>query len=265
MRKVKGFLIFLIVLTGIVGAFAVVLRVGRGKSDTAREVKPNFATITNMGGVYIFAAKIAGPSGSKVILFDAGADPLARPIDALLSGMQAGRQDVSDIFITHGHLDHIAGAPNFPSARIHLGAGDVDLAAGKYLPDALMGKLITKLAPIPPLTRVTDPLKEKTTITVAEGKTVKAFPVPGHTPGSFAFLYDEVLIPGDIMVFKQGHLVPTPAIFDAHPDENKAAIRSLKTQLEGETFEYVCTAHGGCTPKGLGRILLDDLVKRIGG
>ena len=27
------------------------------------------------------------------------------------------------------------------------------------------------------------------------------------------------------------------ALFDAHPEENKAAIRSLKTQLEGETFE----------------------------
>ncbi|HET6280992.1 MAG TPA: MBL fold metallo-hydrolase [Polyangia bacterium] len=257
----KGFLIFLIVLTVIVGAFAVVLRVGRGKSDSPHEVKPGFSTITNMGGVYIFSARV----GTKVVLFDAGADPFARPIDALLSGMQAGRQDVSDIFITHGHMDHIAGAPSFPRARVHLGAGDVGMAAGKSLPDALMGKLMVKLAPIPPLTQVNDPLSGKTTVTVAEGKTVKAFPVPGHTPGSFAFLYDEVLIPGDIMVFKQGHLEPTPALFDAHPEENKAAIRSLKTQLEGETFEYVCTAHGGCTPKGLGRILLDDLIKRVGG
>ena len=74
-----------------------------------------------------------------------------------------------------------------------------------------------------------------------------------------------MLIPGDIMVFKQGHLEPTPSVFNHHPEDNKAAIRSLKAQLEGETIEYVCTAHGGCTPKGLGRILLDDLIKRVGG
>jgi hypothetical protein len=25
----------------------------------------------------------------------------------------------------------------------------------------------------------------------------------------------------------------------------------------------VCTAHGGCTPKGLGRNLLDELISRV--
>jgi glyoxylase-like metal-dependent hydrolase (beta-lactamase superfamily II) len=261
MRKLKNFLIFLIVVTALVGAFTVVLRVGRGKFNSPKEVKGNLYSVTNAGGVYILATKV----GNKVILFDSGADPLARPIDSLLSTLQAGRQDVGDIFLTHGHIDHIAGAPSFPGARVHLGAGDVDLAAGKVAPDALMGKLLVKLAPVPPLTRVTNPLPGKAIIEVGDGKSVKAFPVPGHSRGSFAFLYDDVLIPGDIMVFKQGHLEPTPSVFDAHPEENKAAIRSLKTQLEGETIDLVCTAHGGCTPKGLGRILLDDLIKRVGG
>ena len=261
MRKVKAFLIFLIVLTVLVGAFAVVLRVGRGKFDTPREVKPGLSAITNMGGVHIFAAKVNG----KVILFDTGPDPFARPVDALLSGMQAGRQDVQDVFITHGHMDHVSGAPSFPSARIHLGAGDVDLAAAKYGPDAMLGKLMVKIAPVPPLTKVSNPLQGKTTVDVGGGKSVKAFPVPGHTRGSFAFLYDDVLVPGDIMVFKQGHLEPTPWLFDAHKEENRAAIRSLKAQLEGETIDSVCTAHGGCTPKGLGRIMLDDLITRVGG
>jgi glyoxylase-like metal-dependent hydrolase (beta-lactamase superfamily II) len=94
-------------------------------------------------------------------------------------------------------------------------------------------------------------------------KSVKAYPVPGHTPGSYVFLYDGVLIAGDIMVYKQGRLEPTPRVFDPHPEQNKASIRSLKTQLENETIDVVCTAHGGCTPKGLGRNLLDELISRV--
>ena len=97
-------------------------------------------------------------------------------------------------------------------------------------------------------------------------KTVKAFPVPGHTPGSYAFLYDGVLIAGDIMVLKQGRLDTPPRVFNPHPDgERGASIISLKTQLANETIDIVCTSHGGCTPKGLGRMLLDELIARLGG
>jgi glyoxylase-like metal-dependent hydrolase (beta-lactamase superfamily II) len=96
-----------------------------------------------------------------------------------------------------------------------------------------------------------------------EQKVVKAFPVPGHTPGSTAYLYDGVLVVGDIMVFKQGRLEPTPGLLDAHPEQNKAAIRSLKAALANETLDVVCTSHGGCTPSGLGKNLLDELISRL--
>ena len=43
----------------------------------------------------------------------------------------------------------------------------------------------------------------------------------------------------------------------------KAAIRALKLQLANETVDTVCTGHGGCTPKGLGRNQLTDLVARL--
>ena len=89
-------------------------------------------------------------------------------------------------------------------------------------------------------------------------KTVKAYPVPGHAPGSFAFLYDGVLFVGDIMIFNQGRLDPTPGMLDPNPAVTKASIKSLRTRLAGETVDIVCTAHGGCTPKGLGHNLLEE-------
>ena len=52
-------------------------------------------------------------------------------------------------------------------------------------------------------------------------------------------------------------------LFEANLDASKAAIRELNKALEKEEFETVCTGHGGCTPKGLGRNLLGDLVGRL--
>lgn len=258
MRLIKG-LLFLVLLIAVLGAIGVVvLRVGRGKFDPPTTVKPNVVAVANGGGVYLFAAR----AGARVVLFDTGIDPNGAPIDAELTDLKATRADVSDVFLTHGHGDHIAGAGALPKAKIHLGAGDVAMAAGKEPPNFLLAKLMAKALPAPPVT-ATNPLTGAVTVDLGEGKAVKAYPVPGHTPGSYVFLYDGVLFVGDIMVFKQGQLEPPARFFDPHPDENKAAVRSLKTQLASETVDTVCTAHGGCTPKGLGRTLLDELISRM--
>ena len=76
-----------------------------------------------------------------------------------------------------------------------------------------------------------------------------------------------MLVVGDIMELKQGRLDTPLRLFDPHPEQNKASIISLKTQLANETVDIVCTSrHGhGCTPKGLGKTLLDDLIQRLGG
>ena len=42
----------------------------------------------------MYAAKV----GNKVILFDAGADPDGKPIDALLGWLHASRGDITDVF-----------------------------------------------------------------------------------------------------------------------------------------------------------------------
>jgi hypothetical protein len=66
-------------------------------------------------------------------------------------------------------------------------------------------------------------------------------------------------------VFKQGRLDRAPKLFDADPDGAKTSLAALKQQLAGADFDIVCTGHGGCTPKGLGKNLFDDLLGRLGG
>jgi len=264
-RFLKVFLVIAIVLVAVTAGAAIGLRAGRGKFGAVTELKPDFVAVTNAGFNTLFAARVA--PGSHVVVFDTSLDPQARPVDALLGALHASRDDITDVFLTHGHYDHVAGAGVLTKAKLHLGAADVALAAGQVSPDALLPTLLGKLLATPPVT-VNAPMTGAATFDVGATdptKKVKAFPVPGHTPGSFVFLYDGVLIAGDTMMFREGRLVPPPRVFDPHPVESKASVLSLKQQLANETIDVVCTAHGGCTPKGLGRTLLDDLISRLGG
>jgi glyoxylase-like metal-dependent hydrolase (beta-lactamase superfamily II) len=257
MRALRGLFILAIIVVLLGGGAAVALRVARGKPSGVEEIKPGIVAASSISS-YVYAAKV----GNKVILFDAGADPEARPIDALLGWLHAARSDVTDVFVTHGHGDHTAGTATLGKVKIRIGAGDIALAEKKVPPEALAGKAMTTALSYPAVT-ASDPLTGPSSIVVGEGKTVKAFPIPGHTAGSFAFLYEGVLFVGDAMIFKQGRLDPAIKLFDAHPEENKAAIKALQKQIESEEIDIVCTGHGGCTPKGLGRNQLSDLVARI--
>jgi glyoxylase-like metal-dependent hydrolase (beta-lactamase superfamily II) len=257
MRAIKNLFILLVILALLAAGALITLRVLRGKPSAPEQVKPNVVAVSSIS-VYAYAAR----AGDKVLLFDAGADPFGKPIDAALAALQASRVNVSDVFITHGHGDHIAGAGGYPGAKIRIGAGDLALAEGKVPPDTLVGKLLAKGLSFPNVA-ATDPLTGAATIDVGGDKKVKAFPNAGHTPGSYAFLYDGVLFVGDAMVFKQGRLDPPTKLLDGNPAASKTAIRELNKTLEKEEFDTVCTGHGGCTPKGLGRNLLSDLAGRV--
>jgi glyoxylase-like metal-dependent hydrolase (beta-lactamase superfamily II) len=272
MRALRNLFILAIIVALLGGGAAIGLRVARGKPSGVEEIKPGLVVASSVSS-YVYGAKV----GNKVILFDAGADPNGAPIDALLAWLHAARGDITDVFVTHGHGDHTAGASTLGKVRIRLGAGDIALAEKKIPPEAMAGKALALAMTYPAIT-ASDPITGPATIELgdpqaAQGekdgkdpkdvKKVKAFPIPGHTAGSFAYLYDGVLFVGDAMVFKQGRLDPAMKLFDARPDENKAAIRALQKQIENEEIDIICTGHGGCTPKGLGRNQLADLVARI--
>ena len=247
-----------VVLVGLVVAAVVGARTMRGKFEPPTEIKPGMAQV-EAGGALVVAARV----GNKVILFDAGMDEQGRAVDALLKFMKASRGDVSDIFLTHGHPDHIAAVNLFPAARVHAGAADAGWLAGAERPTLLLPRLM--MAIMPSVTaRLTDPLDGPAEIKLEDGRTVRCLPVPGHTPGSYVYLFDRVLIVGDIMRLTKERLAPMADMVDEHPLENKQSVKALKPLLKDVPIDFVSTGHGGTTPPGQGRRMLDSHFAALG-
>jgi glyoxylase-like metal-dependent hydrolase (beta-lactamase superfamily II) len=239
----------------LVGAIAI-LRVGRHKFDAPEPVHAGVWRVHGQVSDF-FGART--PDG-RVLLFDAGADPEGRGLDALLGALKASRQDVSDIFFTHGHGDHIAAAPLCPRARLHGGIGDSDMMSkrGPVVPP--FARFMGIVLPVPAV-MLTDAFLGPVDVPVGGGQSVKAVPFAGHTPGSFIYLYDGVLFAGDSMNFGKDKLTRAFAPFSTDTKKNRENIAALPTLLKLDEVKVVCTAHGGCTPEADTKRILDVLIE----
>jgi hydroxyacylglutathione hydrolase len=246
-------LVLLVVMAGALAFF----RTGRRSFSTPDEIRTNFAAV-KAAYVWIYAAR----AGREVVLFDTGIGDEGHAIDALLLALGAKqRSEVQDVFLTHGHPDHAAGAALFPWAHLHAGEGDVAMIAGHDREAASpMKRVFRELMPRSPPARVSDPLTGTIDVSVGEGtRTVRAIPVPGHTPGSYVYLYDGILIAGDTMNYRGEKLERSPAFFDSDRVQAGRSVLELIRGLAGIPIDRVCTGHGGCTPAGQGTRLLQEL------
>ena len=138
-------------------------------------------------------------------------------------------------------------------AHLHLGQGDVAFAEGRAAWDNPVLRVMTKGMGTPSI-NVSDPMSGVLIVDLGGGKTVKAIPVPGHTPGSYVVPLRRGAVHGRHGGLKQGRLDRGPGLFDSNGDQVKASVAALKKELTGAEIGAVCTGHGGCTPIGLGRI-----------
>ena len=244
--------LFALLLVGI-----VVVRSGRHKFDPPEPVRGSVLRVHGQVSDF-FGARADG----KVLLFDSGADPEGRGLDALLGALKANREAVSDIFLTHGHGDHVAAAPLCPRARVHGGIGDSDMMSkrGPIVPGfaRYMGLVLPS-----PAVMLTDAFLDRAQVPVGGSAVVTAIPFPGHTPGSMIYLYDGVLFAGDSMNFEKDKLTPAFAPFSVDTKQNKERLAALPSLLKLDEVKVVCTGHGGCTPEAETRRMLDELIARV--
>lgn len=186
-----------------------------------------------------------------VVVIDLGwvhADDALR--DAL-ARLDATPHDVVAVVLTHAHRDHVGAWRTVARAPFYVGAGDVDRLSGRALPRGPMARLAEVVRPTrwpPPGTLDVRALRGDTTLVFGHD-TIAAFALPGHTPGSMAYLVRGILLVGDGASHTlRGALRPAR---DPYSDDARAARRSLARVLDAlptGTVRAICTAHARCAP-----------------
>ena len=246
----RGLAIAVVAAVALAAAVAVFGHTSRGATSPAVSVAPSL--VAEKGGrVWLYAARVPG----GVVLFDAGLDPDGAPVDVALSALGATRDEVTDVFLTHGHVDQRAGVGVLPRAKVHAGAGDVALVAGREAPRGLAEGLLEMLLPRSPR-NVDDPMSGESEIRLAGGALVLAIPVPGHSPGSTAYLLDGALFVGDLVSYRDGKLVTGSRYLSADADQNERSAAALSRRLADVPVSRICTSRSRCTPEGRARALL---------
>lgn len=187
-------------------------------------------------------------AGHEYCLIDCGADPNADEIMAVLRYKGVDAAAVKAIFLTHGHPDHSAGLRKFPEAEVYVGPGDHDFVEGTGAADGPVLRLVGKK----PELAVADEHKlhnlyDGQEVTVGN-KSIRAYAVPGHTRGSFAYLVDGLLFIGDATTFDKHDRAmkpPVPVSYDV--DEELQSLSHLLTRFdnEGTTILTVIPSHSG--------------------
>jgi glyoxylase-like metal-dependent hydrolase (beta-lactamase superfamily II) len=204
------------------------------------------ATIEIVQDGYVGVALIDLGDG-HVALIDCGNHPDGSAILAALERRHLGPDDVSAIFVTHGHQDHVAACPLFTHAAVYGLAGDVALAAGRVPSDSPVGHLMG-ISPIH--ASIDHPLSDGDTITVGNAE-VHAYAVPGHTAGSAAYLIDGALFVGDsASVTTDGTLRGAPWFFTDDTTRNVASMHALAGRLANETVTTIVASHTGVLDHG---------------
>lgn len=156
------------------------------------------------------------PHDDGMTLIDTGFDAGAGAVADVLTAHGASWGDVTDVIITHGHVDHVGGlatvAARAPSATVWAGRGD------------------TFATPVQP---------------VGDGDVIRGLRVvstPGHTPGHLSLFEEKhrVLFVGDVVGNMHGHIVLAPEQFTDDAQESLLSLRRLSSLR----FDRLIFSHG---------------------
>jgi glyoxylase-like metal-dependent hydrolase (beta-lactamase superfamily II) len=187
-------------------------------------------------------ALIFDPETGKGAVIDPGGD-----VDKILAAAKAAKVTIEAIYLTHGHLDHAAGAPElakFLGVKV-IGPDKAD----KFLLDSLPQQ--GAMFGVQNLTAVTPDqwLTEGDSITIA-GKPFEVLHCPGHTPGHVVFINraENFGILGDVLF--RNSVGRTDFPYGNHA-QLIAAIQQKLLPLPDD-FQFIC-GHGAASTIGAER------------
>lgn len=188
-------------------------------------------------------------TGAGIIVIDLGWVEGERTLRRGLTRLVADSGDVAAVFLTHAHRDHISGWRAVRGAPLVVAAPEAGFLVGARahadLPSELAAALLGRVGPTPGEMEVRTFSTDTTFVFGTD--TLRAFTVPGHTPGSAAYLFRAVLFVGDAMYGQwDGKLTAPRRIFTTDPALAAASLVSLQNRLAAYRVRWVCTAHARC-------------------
>lgn len=174
-------------------------------------------------------------------LIDAGMDKDARAVLAELGSEGLSPAQVHSILLTHAHPDHWGGAAAFPAAKVYAGAGDVALLEGKA---KLKGPMSAALEGMMPAPLAAVEAVQDGQVLQLDGEELRVIALPGHTPGSTAYLWKDLLFTGDALLGKgAAEVSAAPWLFC----EDAAEARRSLEKLRDVPFTRMADGHVGAT------------------
>ena len=158
-------------------------------------------------------------------------------------------EEISHLFCTHYHLDHVGGVAHVKNrSRGLVAAHESEVAFlrgehGESLPNPVqehtLGMLLT------PFFSLLQPARFSVDLPLRQGEEfdqlggMQVIHTPGHTPGSISLLFprEGLLLVGDALQFRRGQLALPSPMFSADMEQAKESIRRL-SQLEFETVGF---------------------------
>ncbi|MBF5043832.1 MBL fold metallo-hydrolase [Aggregicoccus sp. 17bor-14] len=175
-------------------------------------------------------------------LIDTGMEPDGEHLLRELAAEGLGLRDVHTVLLTHGHRDHWGAAHLFPDARVLVGPGEEDVIAGVVKLHAPLVRLFDQLTPAPQPPARMETLFDGQVLEL-DGERLRVLHLPGHTPGSVAFLWHDLLFTGDALMARRGGVGPPPFFLC---EDAAQARESLRVLLE-LPFTRIADGHTGLT------------------
>lgn len=209
---------------------------------------PVGSTVVLSGGPntsMVYLARI--PNG--VVAIDLGWWGAERSVQRALRELGASANNVTDVFLTHSHRDHVGAWRLVRGSRFHLAAAERPTFTGErrhhgWVPRAAER---VKRSALPRPGEVDIRVFSRDTSFVFGADTLRAYVVPGHTAGSVVYLFRGILFLGDAATYTQwGGFAPARR---GYSDDRRIAARNLEAlwaRLPRHEVRYVCTAHAKC-------------------
>lgn len=209
---------------------------------------PPNSTAVLTGGPWasmIYLARVEG----GVIAIDLGFDGDGTGLVRGLAELGAQPEDVVAVFLTHSHRDHIAAWRTVSAARFYVAAAERPRLHGTDEHRGFVPRWVDRLvAPDLPDADSIDVAPFTGDTLVAFGAdTVRLFHVPGHTPGSAAYVFRGVLFGGDALAWTPLRgFHSAKRIFSDDVARSRESMAALWKRTEPLGVKLACTAHGRC-------------------